>query len=261
MLRSIFDFYSFYDVSVRDTLAIFVMARRNGTYKQNYLIIYYIQFICMVTDAVSDVNLLATVFTIVVGWVTVVRWTRDSKEETMRELRRQFWINHSVDLRYGVGTGPERSFGEKKLVIRGLEIYDYGWWFSPHDGQYREVDRLREIKLRSTLTLKKIAYGLYRNLRLGAPLRMNCSLLIEPEKCQISIFSELVMEDGRVIGGRGDQITDTLPEIRSFSEISQNEKTLYKIGLNTYDYYEADEIVRMLTQSNHIKDPDLNLPQ
>lgn len=214
----------------------------------------------MVPLELPALNQFAAIATVIVGWVTIVRWTRDSNQGEMWNLQRQFWINHSVDLRYGVGTGPKRVHSDKKLIIRGLETYDYGWWFSPHERR-GEVSRARDIRLRLEMVLKRIGYGFYRNFRPGASLWMECSLLIEGDNCQISIKEDLIESEEGVIGGRGRSITETVPEIQSFTEIPHYEENLYKVGFDEYRWGEVADAVVKLTQSDHIKDPDLRLPQ
>lgn len=214
----------------------------------------------MFQDIIPNIQQFATLASVTVAWVTVVRWTRDSKEEVKRALKRQFWIEHSVDLRYGVGTGPEVTHGDKKLEIKGLEIYDFGWWhdpINPESRPYNSEDKLREFETRLKLLLGRIGYGLYRNFRPGADLKMNCSLLIEPKNCQISNWESIESgEWGTKYSGK--QLTQEIPEIRTFSRDIQRQG-LCKIGLSTYLWYDADGVIRQLASSDFIKEADVEV--
>lgn len=202
----------------------------------------------------------ATLFTIVIGWFTIVRWTRDSRDFFKNELRRQFWIEHSVDLPYAVGEMASPETTDKLLVIKGLEIAEFGWWFRIGDPGDPYIlaepnEAYRMFRSRMSFLGKKIRYYIYRNLVPFASLRMECMLLIEAQNCQFSMMENTEYdENGRPSFSSGAIITDEIDYLTSYAPLWDN---LYKLTFDTYDYNEADEALQQLRVSPFIDDfPD-----
>lgn len=205
----------------------------------------------------SSLSAPAAVFTIVVGWLTLVRWTRDSRDFYKNELRQQFWIEHSVDLQYAIGETASPDTTDKLLIIRGLEIGEYGWWFrigkSGDPYILAEPDEAyRMFRNRMSFLAKKVQYYIYRNLVPFASLRMECMLLIEAQNCRISMMKNTEYdENGRLEFSSGPMITDEIDYLTGCSPLWDG---LYKLTIDTYDYNEADETLQQLRVSTFVDD-------
>lgn len=213
----------------------------------------------MEIQILQTIGTFPVVLSVIVSYVTLVRWTRDSKDGVKQSLKRQFWVNHSKDLRYGVGKAPEIIHGDRELIIRGIEVADYGWWFEPAiQRQYPDQTRSDKLKTRVRLGFKRIRYGLYRNLVPMAGLNIDLTILVETKSCRI-YQSEQVEKTDSGISYSGKRIIEEFPEITSLTHDLRNE-SLYRIGIDFTSWYEAGDTVRDLASSNYVKSLDFDAP-
>ncbi|WP_143095546.1 hypothetical protein [Halopelagius inordinatus] len=202
---------------------------------------------------------LGLVVTLGFAWWRLVRFTRESKQEAVKQMEDQFWIHHSLDLEIPAGqTEHEREYDNKQLVVRGLEIREHGWWVQwdmfGRDEFTSRKHKLKALYRHSKAHARKTWYYIWRNIRPFAGLDLECTYLVEAQSCRIGTMEhEKEIEGlGRELSGR--TITEVFDEVQSLRPIRSN-PFLYRITLDTYDDYRAIEVFSEIASSKFIRDP------
>lgn len=207
-----------------------------------------------------SLNQFALLVTFVFAWWRLVRFTRISRDRAIQALENEFWINHSLDLEIDAGqTEHERDYGDMKLIIRGLEVREHGWWVdrdlyrgTEYEGWRHRLGAYWRISKRY---LSKVKYYVWRNMRPFAGLDLECTFLIETENCRIASMEETEDEFGRKLHGQA--VNEAIPEIDSVWTVEQNifEPNLYRVTLSIHDPYDSVEVFSRLACSTYIKEP------
>lgn len=190
------------------------------------------------------------------AWWRFVRFTRTNRQWAIQDLENTFWINHSLDLEIPAGmTETEIATGNKTLHIRGLEVYEHGWWVQRDafgtDGYEGWNHRLGAYSRIGKRYLKKAQYYLTRNLLPFAGLDLECAFLVETDNCRITTMEDEIEGGDGIRGMTGRTISEAFPEIYTFRQIDDN---LYRIWLDTHDSTSAVEVFNRLAGSDFVKD-------
>jgi len=205
-----------------------------------------------------SLNQFALVVTLGFAWWRLVRFTRESKQQAVKQMEDQFWIHHSLDLEISAGqTEHERMCDEKQLVIRGLEIREHGWWIRwdtfGRDGFTSRKHKLKAFYRHSKAHARKAWYYIWRNIRPFAGLDLECTYLVEAQNCRIGTMEneEEIEGLGRKMSGR--MITEVVDEVQTVRQVRSN-PLIYRITLSTYDDYRAVEVFNEIASSTFIRD-------
>jgi hypothetical protein len=167
-----------------------------------------------------SLNQFVLVVTLGFSWWRLVRFTRESKQQAVKKMEDQFWINHSLDLEIFAGqTEHERAYSGKKLVVRGLEIREHGWWVGwdtfGRDGFSSRGHKIRAFFRYSKVYARKAWYYIWRNIRPFAGLDLECTYLVEAQNCRIGTMEneEQIEGMGRKLSGR--MITEVFDDVQT----------------------------------------------
>ncbi|WP_152422368.1 hypothetical protein [Halorubrum californiense] len=202
----------------------------------------------------SQLQALSVFTTLLIGgWWTFTLRTRTTHEKVRREMRTQFWINHSVDLPYAPGQlSPEAT--DSRLVVKGIEINENYWWLRIGDRTDPYIladpkETYQRVKRRIKAFAAKGQYLLYRNFVPYAGIKTEVELLIQTERCRIRM-NETVEETDIGTLYEGPRVGEAVPVVGSVNELWDD---LYRVHVETDDYVEADKAMRELASSDFIE--------